>query len=92
MAALAIRYHYQTNEGNFKEDYPPDDRDRVSDRCVILLPNCQPMGLEMTAHNNSSGHWDCVLCTSSFAGPLLLLPNPDGYNRKGLRQLNARPI
>ena len=34
MVALAIRYHHQTNQNNFKEGYPADDRNRVFDRYI----------------------------------------------------------
>ena len=35
MAAFAIRYHNQRNSINFKEIYPPDDRDRIIDRYIL---------------------------------------------------------
>ena len=38
MAAFAIRYHYQTDQDNFKENYSPDDRDRVLDRYINSIP------------------------------------------------------
>ena len=38
MAAFAIRDRHQTNKNNFKENYTPDDRDRVFDRYINSIP------------------------------------------------------
>ena len=38
MAALAMRYHHQTDKNNFKENYPSDNRDGVLDRYINSIP------------------------------------------------------
>ena len=45
----------------------------------------------VTEHVRLSRYWDCLLFTSDFTRQPVLLPSPNGYHRKGLRQLDARP-
>jgi len=89
MAAFAIWSYNQTNQNNSKENYPPDDRDRVFDRCIISIPVLDSWKWNLNNMVYPSCPWGRVLFDSHFTGQPILLPSPYGCHWKGLRQLYA---